>query len=99
MYGKAGQASGYAGLGTRMPDESIAKRSHNLNDHIYGVDLAHTHDAYAEAPLHPDNIDAGVVILTVEALRRQNAQVIAGLSIRCPCSTRWTSGPSSTRKS
>ena len=34
-------------------------------------------DAYADARLHPDNIDAGVVILTGEALRRQNAQAIA----------------------
>jgi ethanolamine utilization protein EutA len=34
-------------------------------------------DAYAGAQLHPDNIDAGVVILTGEALRRQNAQAIA----------------------
>jgi len=36
-------------------------------------------DAYAGANLHPDNIDAGVVILTGEALRRQNAQAIADL--------------------
>src|SRR3990170_7693204 len=34
-------------------------------------------DAYADARLHPDDIDAGVVILTGEALRRQNAQAIA----------------------
>ena len=34
-------------------------------------------DAYAAARLHPDDIDAGVVILTGEALRRQNAQAIA----------------------
>ena len=156
-----------------MPDHPGAKRSHNLNDHLYGVDLAHTHDedadhdhdapgsdgpleenpiwiqdhvslasvgidigssgtqvifsrinlrrpgedlssryvvvsretlfqspvaltpyqseeriddaalgriiddAYAAARLHPDDIDAGVVILTGEALRRQNAQAIA----------------------
>ena len=36
-------------------------------------------DAYAQANLHPDNIDAGVVILTGEALRRENAEAIAGL--------------------
>jgi len=36
-------------------------------------------DAYAGARLHPDDIDAGVVILTGEALRRQNAQAIADL--------------------
>lgn len=35
--------------------------------------------AFAEAGLHPDDIDAGVVILTGEALRRENAQAIAGL--------------------
>src|SRR5262249_25542005 len=35
--------------------------------------------AYADAGLHPDDIDAGVVILTGEALRRENAQAIAGL--------------------
>ncbi|MGB7542688.1 MAG: ethanolamine ammonia-lyase reactivating factor EutA [Burkholderiales bacterium] len=34
-------------------------------------------DAYAGARLHPDDIDAGVVILTGEALRRENAQAIA----------------------
>ena len=33
--------------------------------------------AYASAGLHPDDIDAGVVILTGEALRRENAQAIA----------------------
>ncbi len=36
-------------------------------------------EAYAQARLHPDDIDAGVVILTGEALRRQNAQAIADL--------------------
>ena len=35
--------------------------------------------AFAEAKLHPDDIDTGVVILTGEALRRENAQAIAGL--------------------
>jgi len=34
-------------------------------------------DAYNAAKLHPDNIDTGVVILTGEALRRENAQGIA----------------------
>jgi ethanolamine utilization protein EutA len=34
-------------------------------------------DAYAAAGLHPDKIDTGVVILTGEALRRENAQGIA----------------------
>jgi|SRR5882724_10510949 len=35
--------------------------------------------AFAGAGLHPDDIDAGVVILTGEALRRENAEAIAGL--------------------
>ena len=35
--------------------------------------------AFAGAGLHPDDIDAGVVILTGEALRRENAKAIAGL--------------------
>jgi ethanolamine utilization protein EutA len=36
-------------------------------------------DAYTAASLKPDDIDTGVVILTGEALRRENAQAIAGL--------------------
>jgi ethanolamine utilization protein EutA len=36
-------------------------------------------DAYAAAGLRPDDIDTGVVILTGEALRRENAQAIAKL--------------------
>jgi ethanolamine utilization protein EutA len=39
-------------------------------------------DAYAGARLHPDEIDAGVVILTGEALRRENAQAIADVLSR-----------------
>lgn len=35
--------------------------------------------AYAEAGLHPDDIDAGAVILTGEALRRENGQAIAAM--------------------
>ncbi|HMH19312.1 MAG TPA: ethanolamine ammonia-lyase reactivating factor EutA [Burkholderiales bacterium] len=35
--------------------------------------------AFAGAGLHPDDIDAGVVILTGEALRRENAEAIASL--------------------
>jgi len=35
--------------------------------------------AFADAGLHPDDIDAGVVILTGEALRRENAEAIANL--------------------
>jgi ethanolamine utilization protein EutA len=36
-------------------------------------------EAYAQSGLHPDSIDSGVVILTGEALRRQNAQAISEL--------------------
>lgn len=36
-------------------------------------------EAYAAARLHPDDIDTGVVILTGEALRRENAQGIAAI--------------------
>ncbi|MGB6537871.1 MAG: ethanolamine ammonia-lyase reactivating factor EutA [Xanthobacteraceae bacterium] len=36
-------------------------------------------EAYAAARLDPDNIDTGVVILTGEALRRENAQGIAAI--------------------
>ncbi len=36
-------------------------------------------DAYQAAGLHPDQIDTGSVILTGEALRRENAQAIAEL--------------------
>ena len=35
--------------------------------------------AYVQAGLHPDQIDAGAVILTGEALRRENGQAIAAL--------------------
>ena len=35
--------------------------------------------AYEQAGLHADEVDTGIVILTGEALRRQNAQAIAGL--------------------
>jgi ethanolamine utilization protein EutA len=36
-------------------------------------------DAYYAASLHPDNIDTGAVILTGEALRRENAEAIAAV--------------------
>jgi ethanolamine utilization protein EutA len=36
-------------------------------------------EAYLQAKLHPDNIDTGVVILTGEALRRENAERIANI--------------------
>src|SRR5258708_26535929 len=36
-------------------------------------------DAYVAAGVHPDEVDTGSVILTGEALRRENAQAIGGL--------------------
>jgi ethanolamine utilization protein EutA len=36
-------------------------------------------DAYAAAGIEPDDIDTGAVILTGEALRRENAKAIAGI--------------------
>jgi ethanolamine utilization protein EutA len=36
-------------------------------------------EAYQAAGLHPDDIDTGAVILTGEALRRENAQAISGV--------------------
>src|SRR4029453_8682211 len=36
-------------------------------------------EAYEQANLHPDQIDTGAVILTGEALRRENAEAIAAL--------------------
>jgi ethanolamine utilization protein EutA len=36
-------------------------------------------DAYAAAAIHPDDVDTGSVILTGEALRRENAQAIGEL--------------------
>ena len=38
--------------------------------------------AYADAQLGPDDIDTGVVILTGEALRRENAEAITGILAR-----------------
>jgi len=36
-------------------------------------------EAYAAAGVHPDDVDTGAVILTGEALRRENAEAIAGV--------------------
>ncbi len=36
-------------------------------------------EAYAAAGIHPDDVDTGAVILTGEALRRENAEAIAGV--------------------
>ena len=47
-----------------------------IDEHALGAIID---QAYAAAKLHPDDIDAGVVILTGEALRRENAEAIAGV--------------------
>ena len=47
-----------------------------IDDAALGAIIDH---AYAAAQVRPEDIDTGVVILTGEALRRENAQAIAGL--------------------
>ena len=50
------------------------------SEHIDAPELGSIIDrAYAEAGLRPGDIDTGVVILTGEALRRRNAEAIAGV--------------------
>jgi ethanolamine utilization protein EutA len=44
-----------------------------IDDHAVGKIIE---DAYAAANIHPDEVDTGSVILTGEALRRENAQAI-----------------------
>ena len=58
----------------------VALTPYLSEEHIDGARLgAIIDDAYAAAKLQPDDIDTGVVILTGEALRRENAQTIAKL--------------------
>jgi ethanolamine utilization protein EutA len=47
---------------------------HRIDDRALGAIID---DAYGAARIHPDDIDTGVVILTGEALRRDNAEGIA----------------------
>jgi ethanolamine utilization protein EutA len=49
---------------------------HRIDDRALGAIID---DAYAAARIHPDDIDTGVVILTGEALRRDNAESIAAI--------------------
>jgi ethanolamine utilization protein EutA len=49
---------------------------HRIDDRALGAIID---DAYGAARIHPDDIDTGVVILTGEALRRDNAEGIAGI--------------------
>src|SRR5436853_388844 len=61
-----------------MPsDESKKPTGHTVADHLYGQDLMHVHDD--DSDHDHDWIDAGVVILTGEALRRENSQAIASV--------------------
>jgi ethanolamine utilization protein EutA len=49
---------------------------HRIDDEALGGIID---DAYGAAGIHPDDIDTGVVILTGEALRRENAERIAAI--------------------
>jgi ethanolamine utilization protein EutA len=58
----------------------VALTPYRSEELIDDAELAAIIDAaFAGAGLHPDDIDAGVVILTGEALRRENAGAIAAL--------------------
>jgi ethanolamine utilization protein EutA len=58
----------------------VALTPYASDERIYEAALGAIIDgAYAAAGLKPEDIDTGVVILTGEALRRENAQAIAGL--------------------
>jgi ethanolamine utilization protein EutA len=49
---------------------------HTIDDQALGAIID---EAYGAAGIHPDDIDTGVVILTGEALRRENAERIAAI--------------------
>jgi ethanolamine utilization protein EutA len=58
----------------------VALTPYRSEDHIDEVKLGDIiDDAYAAARIAPDAIDTGAVILTGEALRRENARAIAGI--------------------
>jgi ethanolamine utilization protein EutA len=58
----------------------VALTPYSSEERIDDAALARIIDeAYTAAGVKPDDIDTGVVILTGEALRRENAQAIAGL--------------------
>jgi ethanolamine utilization protein EutA len=58
----------------------VALTPYSSDERIDDAALAAIIDAaYDAAGVHPDDIDTGVVILTGEALRRENAEAIAGL--------------------
>src|SRR5262245_15853901 len=61
-------------------ESPVALTPYQSDERIDEAKLADIIDeAYERAGLHPDAIDAGVVILTGEALRRENAEAIAGI--------------------
>src|SRR5580704_336817 len=58
----------------------VALTPYRSEEHIDEVKLGDIiDDAYAAAGIHPDAIDTGAVILTGEALRRENAKAIADI--------------------
>ena len=58
----------------------VALTPYRSEEHIDEAKLgAIIDDAYDAAGIHPDDIDTGAVILTGEALRRENAKAIAGI--------------------
>ncbi len=58
----------------------VALTPYRSEEHIDEVRLGDIiDDAYAAAGIHPDAIDTGAVILTGEALRRENAKAIADI--------------------
>jgi ethanolamine utilization protein EutA len=58
----------------------VALTPYRSEEHIDEVKLGDIiDDAYAAAGIHPDSIDTGAVILTGEALRRENAKAIADI--------------------
>jgi ethanolamine utilization protein EutA len=58
----------------------VALTPYRSEEHIDEVKLGDIiDDAYTAAGIHPDSIDTGAVILTGEALRRENAKAIADI--------------------
>jgi ethanolamine utilization protein EutA len=58
----------------------VALTPYRSEEHIDEVKLGDIiEDAYTAAGIHPDSIDTGAVILTGEALRRENAKAIADI--------------------
>src|SRR3984957_16961590 len=63
-----------------LVQSGVALTPYRSEEHIDEVKLGDIiDDAYAAAGIHPDAIDTGAVILTGEALRRENAKAIADI--------------------